>query len=337
MAKLDADTVLLFYKEWEKDKYVPYDRYVRRIVKPAYNVVRRNQGVSGFRMWYQLLVQSLRSCGHRVVTNNAQLARRNPEHPVGLVGYPNVLDTWDLPNPALLGPGLYDHPMIAPHLLDDPRYRLYITTCDWIDAVFRKLYGQRCIHWHAGIDIERWADTSSARKTLDIIVYDKIRWNRDQYAPNLLEPILAQLQSRGLRYRVVRYGQYTHPIYRNLLREARALLFLCEHETQGMAYQEAMASNVPVLAWVNGYWLDPRRPTFDPDPVPATSVPFFAPECGECFSGVDDFEEVCARFLERLPMYRPREYVRRELSFQRSADLYMRAYRLAGSGETRIP
>ena len=35
--------------------------------------------------------------------------------------------------------------------------------------------------------------------------------------------------------------------YRALLRRSKSMLFLCESETQGMAYQEALASNVPVL------------------------------------------------------------------------------------------
>jgi hypothetical protein len=47
------------------------------------------------------------------------------------------------------------------------------------------------------------------------------------------------------------------------------MLFLCEHETRGLAYQEALASNVPILAWDTGFWLDPRRPLYDPNPVPA--------------------------------------------------------------------
>jgi hypothetical protein len=51
----------------------------------------------------------------------------------------------------------------------------------------------------------------------------------------------------------VRYKFHDHYSYRRLLQRSRALVFLCEHETQAIAYQEALASNVPVLAWDNGY------------------------------------------------------------------------------------
>ena len=37
------------------------------------------------------------------------------------------------------------------------------------------------------------------------------------------------------------------------------MIFLVEHETQGIAYQEAMACDVPILAWDQGNWLDPKR------------------------------------------------------------------------------
>ena len=46
--------------------------------------------------------------------NDYALARKHPDHPVGLVGFPLLLDGWSLPNPALLGPALYDHPISLP-------------------------------------------------------------------------------------------------------------------------------------------------------------------------------------------------------------------------------
>ncbi|HEX2095169.1 MAG TPA: hypothetical protein VHG28_22415, partial [Longimicrobiaceae bacterium] len=118
MSRLTDRTVLLFYKEYERDRWFPGDRYLKRVVRPVYaRLTGRRQRVSGFLVAYRLLVEALRRQGYDVRCNAYRLARRHPEHPVGLFGYPHLLEGWDLPNPAVLGPGLYDHPRLAPDLM----------------------------------------------------------------------------------------------------------------------------------------------------------------------------------------------------------------------------
>jgi hypothetical protein len=263
----------------------------------------------------------------QVEVNNRALARRNPHYPVGLVGYPVVAEGYDLPNPAVLGPGLYDHPSLAPKLLEDPRFRYYLVTCDWMLRLFTPYYGAACRTWYGGIDLDEWPDASRDLKTLDVLVYDKIRWNRAREEDALLHPALEALSQRGLSHQTLRYGAYHHDAFRRALRRSRALLFLCEHETQGMAYQEALASNVPVLAWDNGEWLDPRRPQFEKAAVRASSVPYFSEECGERFREIGEFPEKLDLFWSRLTRYEPRAYVRGALSLRGSAERYLEIYR----------
>jgi hypothetical protein len=315
--------VLLFYKDFETDRYVKFDRYAKRIVKPLYGRLTNRPIVSGFRMWFDLLALALQQAGRDVRVNDHRFARAHPEHPVGLVGYPALLDGWDLPNPAVLGPSLFDHPCSAPHLMEDPRYRYYLLTCDWMLRMFEGTYGDKCGMWHAGIDTNRWLDAAAVPKDIDVLVYDKVRWDRDVLEPNFIAPILQDLAARGLRVEVIRYGQYHHQTYASTLLRARALLFLCEHETQGMAYQEAMASNVPVLAWDNGFWLDPQRPRFESHPVPATSVPYFDATCGERFRDLDAYYPAAERFFAQLLSYQPRAYVEERLSLADSARRYL--------------
>src|SRR5581483_8066139 len=184
-----------------------------------------------------------------------------------LCGYSVVVEQNRLPNPAVLGPGLYDHPKLALNLMDDPRYRAYLVTCDWMKELFGRYYGPERLHlWHGAIDTDAWPDTRGHEKNIDVLVYDKIRWNRSRLVPELLSPMMDALRKRRLNVEVVRYGHYQHHTYRALLERSRAMLFLVESETQGMAYQEALAGNVPVLAWDQGYWLDPKRLRYEADP-----------------------------------------------------------------------
>jgi hypothetical protein len=104
------------------------------------------------------------------------------------------------------------------------------------------------------------------------------------------------------------------------------MVFLCEHETQGLAYQEALASNVPVLAWNNGFWLDPFWRQFSAVKIPASSVPFFSDECGETFCDVSEFDRALAAFLNTLSSFKPRKYVAEELTMKGSAEKYTAQY-----------
>jgi glycosyltransferase involved in cell wall biosynthesis len=322
----DRKLILLFYNEFEKDKFIRYDRYLKRVVRPVYNLTHARQKKTGFGVWFELLQTALVRQGWVVRVNDYSLARKQPGYPVGLVGFPSVLEGWNLPNPAILGPCLFDHPLIAPRLMEDPRFRIYVVVAEWMHDMFRPVYGDACVRWFGGIDTDVWTDMSSHPKDIDFLVYDKIRWDREKLVPELLQPILDVLTHRGFRTHVIRYKYYDHRTYRRLLERSRAMIFLCEHETQGLAYQEALACNVPILAWDNGYWLDPLWKQVSNVMVPASSVPFFSRECGDRFADLDQFEEALTRFHDRMNRYQPRKYVLENLSWERSGTIYSRAY-----------
>jgi hypothetical protein len=318
--------VLLFYKPFEVDRFVPGDRYLKRLVRPLYNRFHHRAKVNGFGVSFDLMCHALTEAGYVVHRNAYALARENPDYPVGIVGGPALLDDWRLPNPAILGPSLYDQPGQAPRLFDDPRFATYVCLADWTHDMFEQVYPGRCVTWFAGIDTEAWPDLSTGPKDLDFLVYDKVRWDWRHYEATLTTPIREALDRRGLSHETVRYREYDHETFRRQLKRARGLLFVCENETQGIAYQEAMASNLPVLAWDRGYWADPQWRDHFETPPPASSVPFFSDACGERFVGMEDFGARLDDFLARRDAYRPRDYVVRDLSFARSAELYAAAY-----------
>lgn len=319
-------TVLLFYKEYETDKFFKYDRYLKRVVRPLYQLTHHRQKKTGFAVSFELMRRALERSGYEVRVNDYRAARSNPEHPVGVVGFPIILDHWTLPNPAVLGPSLFDHPLQAPHLFRDPRFRRYVVLGQWMYDMFAPVYGERCFRWFAGIDLDEWPDRSSHPKTYDFIVYDKIHWDHDAFEQDMIAPILRALDEKKLTYKVIRYGQYDHGTWRKALDESRALLFLSEHETQGLAYQEAMASGLPVLAWNLGRWVDPTWKKYAATNPPASSVPFFSPACGETFRDMRDFHGALDRFVSRRASYEPRKWVAENLSLEKSARIYADAY-----------
>jgi hypothetical protein len=320
--------VLLFFEDRDRDTFLSGDRKLRRALRKTIALARPNrQRISGFEMSFRLLHRALTKAGHRVHVNDFALARRNPDFPIGLCGYSHILEGWNLPNPAVIGPGIYDHPKQNIKLLGDRRFASYIVFCEWMRVMFAKWYdGDHLYLWFGGIDVADWPAGGEQRKDIDVLVYDKIRWHRDTLEPSFRQPILDELDRRGLRVAVVRYGAYTLATYRRLLERSRSMLFLCEHETQGMAYQEAMASNLPVLAWDPGSWVDPNCLKWESEPVPTTSVPYFSNQCGVRFSDLSEFPAALEHFLDGRSHFAPRHWVAENLTPERSASLYLDAY-----------
>ena len=325
--------VLLFYEDFDRDRFFKGDRHIKRGLRKIYRSFAGGQRVTGFRVAFTSLTQVLERAGFDVRVNDFALARKNPSYPIGIAGYPHILSGFSLPNPAVLGPGLLDHPGMAPQLMEDPRYKAYLCPSEWCRRLFAKAYGDRCMTWFVGIDTDAWPDLRGEPKDVDFIVYEKVLWNRAEAAPKLVGPILAELKRRGLTAELLSYGRYDYAQYRDLLRRSRGMIFLVEHETQGIACQEAMASNVPILAWDQGLWLDPKRLAFESAPVPASSVPYFGPQCGERFKGLDEFPAALDRFLEGRAIYTPRAFVVERLSMAESARLYIKHYASAGGME----
>jgi hypothetical protein len=104
------------------------------------------------------------------------------------------------------------------------------------------------------------------------------------------------------------------------------MIFVCEHETQGIAYQQALAAGVPVLAWDRGgEW---RDPSYYPHRVvfgPVTSVPYFDDRCGRTFTGAEDLTDQLDVFWDgiRRHAYAPRDYVLEALTLERCAEAYL--------------
>ena len=98
-----------------------------------------------------------------------------------------------------------------------------------------------------------------------------------------------------------------------------------------------MASNVPVLAWDQGLWLDPGPVEWEPGPVAASSVPYFSPECGERFADANELRSALDRFLGRLSAYQPRRYVAEHLTLEASARAWLAAAVEAGFSAAAQP
>ena len=322
--------ISLFYEEPDPDRWLPFDRYPRRLFRRLARGPRRPGGQE--RVFLNLCA-GLDRLGVPYTVNRYRQARRDPALPVGIIGKPHVLDRLPWRNPILFGASVMSHPLADPTLLmRRPSIHRILVPGEWMRRMCEPYWGELVHPWPVGIDTTAWAPAPAAERDLDVLLYDKVRWDHDRYARDLIGPVRTHLAARGLRVAELRYGFYREEDLAALLRRCRAMVFLCEHETQGLAYQQALACGVPILAWDRGgFWQDPE---FFPDRVrfgPVSSVPYWDPVCGETFKDDATFASSFDMFWANLAAgrYHPRDYILAHLTLECCASAYLKHWESA--------
>lgn len=322
----------LFYAEPDEDRWFPGDRHPRRLIR---RLVRGPRRPGGQMRVFLNLCAGLEKIGHPFRANHFRHARRHPDELCCILGKRGVLDRWRGSNPLMVGPCVHNHPVDDPELLRRRDVRRVLVPGEWMRRMCEPYWGPLVQAWPVGIDTGRWAPAPGTTESAIVVIYDKILWQRERRRPRLLEPISRALADRGFTPVVIRYGDYRPEEYRLLLQRARCVVYLCEHETQGIACHEALACDVPVLAWErNGPWEDPEYYPQRVNFAPATAVPYWDERCGERFADAADFSAA----LERLEAARaagqlaPRAFVLEHLSLEHCARLFVAHAQAAAQG-----
>lgn len=316
----------LFYADPDPDRWVPFDRYPRRWLRTLLRGRPRPRGQQ--RVFLNLLAGLDRlKVPYRV--NDFRHARRHPRELVGVIGKPFLLRAHAWRNPILFGSAVFSHPSDAPRLFDEFPVRHVLVPGAWFREMYLTGYpADRVSVWPTGLDTDYWSPPPQRQPTFDVLIYDKLYWDRADHEQNLLGPLRATLDRRGLAHRTVRYGAYEMEDFHAALGECRAMIFLSPSETQGFAYQEALARGVPVLAWESGgEWRDPAywpRIRFGP----VASVPYWDDRCGVKFTSAADFPTRLDELLQGLAdqRFQPRQYILEHLTLEACAAEYVRLY-----------
>ena len=320
----------LFYQEPNEDRWFPLDRYPRRIVR---RLVRGPRRPGGQERVFLNLMAGLTRLGIPFRVNALRYARKNPSELCCVLGKRCMLDRFAWQNPLLIGPCIHDHPISDPDLFRRRRIRRILVPGEWMRTMCAEAWGDRVFSWPIGIDTDYWSPPSpSVVRDIDVLVYDKLRWDRERAVPELLDPVFAEIKKRRLNHEVVRYGHYDPVAYRMLLGRSRCMVFLCEHETQGLAYQEALSFGVPIIALDHGgAWKDP---SYYPKKVlfsPVSSVPYWDDRCGVRFSHSAELPAAFDRLalLQAAGQIDPRSYIIENLTLEKCAARFVEHVREA--------
>lgn len=322
-------TLNLFYAEPDPDRWLPYDRYPRAAIR---RLIRGAPRPGGQMRVFLNLCAGLRQIGVKARVNDYRFALRNPNALACIIGKPFLLDSIPWKNPIVFGAAVYSHPVDDPFLLERLDVRKVLVPGPWMREMCKPQWGDAVIDWPVGIDTELWAPAKSDAGLFDVLLYDKVRWEHQHYEEVLIEPIRRTLRQSGISFREIRYGYYHEDDFRAALFKCRSMIFLCEHETQGIAYQQALSCDVPIFTWDRGGpWQDP---SYYPNKViftPVTSVPYWDDRCGMKFKDVWEFVALWGEFWERAKarQFAPRDYIMENLTLEKCAHRYVEIARCA--------
>ncbi len=313
----------LFYEESDSDRWVRLDRYPRRMVRWA---LRGPKQPGGTMRVYLNLCDGLDRLNVPYRVNDYGYIHENPHELACVIGQPHVLAKIPLETPILFGTSIYNHPSDDPDLLRRRKICRVLVPSPWVERMFSTVWPGNISVWPSGIDTDHWSPSKRSNKDVDVLIYDKVVRHRSRYMRTIVEPLLDELRRRRLSVETLRYGYYREERLHDLSRRTRAMIYLSHHETQGLAAQQMLASDVPLLAWdQGGLWKDPK---YAPHLVrfgPVTSVPYWDERCGMKFKGGADLQSAFDRFWFGVEagLYAPREMIAERLTLEGQAMAYL--------------
>lgn len=201
---------------------------------------------------------------------------------------------------CILGPNICTLPIDNKVILDYNRYDILIVPSEWVKNLYMKWIPENKIKiWPVSIDTEIFSDKSSFEKKYDFLIYFKRR------SVDELNFIINQLNLMCKNYIIIEYGKYKEFEFIDAIEKSKYGIVIDNCESQGIAIQEMMSCNLPLLVWDIKYWTD-RGDEYRCD---ATSIPYWDISCGEFFYERDDFFEKVKSIM--IGHYTPSEYIER--------------------------
>ncbi|WP_199120911.1 glycosyltransferase [Pedobacter sp. ASV28] len=317
----------LFYKEQDNYRWFKYDQYPRKLIR---RILRGKQRPGGQMMVAINLMKGLDKLGIPYRFNDYRYARKNPNELIGIIGKDHLIFEKKFKNPILFGASIGINPYSNPNFLKDfPNVMKILVPGNWLKEMFDKKYEKDKINiWPVGIDTNIWNPFLKKKQpNVDFLIYDKIRWDHQTFEIEIINPIIEILNSRSLSYDVIRYGFYEPEQLKTKTSNCKAVIFLCEHETQGIAYQQILATGTPIFAWDRGgYWQDPA---YYPDKIkfqPVSSVPYWDDRCGKKFKDISEFNLHLDDFIANIHNYSPDQFIKEELTLEIASKKYFEIY-----------
>lgn len=206
----------------------------------------------------------------------------------------------------IIGPNICTLP-IDNHYVMSQNYKKMIVPCEWVKQLYLKwLPEDKLLTWAVGINTDLFYDMTNDVKDNDCLIYFKRRDEKE------LNDVISFLESNDQTYEVIRYGSYSESHFLNVLSRSRYGLVIDKCESQGIAIEEMMSTNLPLLVWDTPIW-DDRGEEFK---IEATSVPYWDDNCGLKVNSFNELQSNFFNLINGLQSFNPRGYVLENLTLE---------------------
>jgi len=164
------------------------------------------------------------------------------------------------------------------------------------------------------VDVDKFLPSEKENK---YFVYSKlVHSSRMSEMINYLDSLNLKME-----YKIFTYGSYREEDYLNWIKRAKFGIWVGCHESQGFAFQESLSCGCPLFVYdvtslkdeCDSYNVHPWA-NFQGETNMATSASYFNETCGIIYKDNENLQEKFQMFMEKLPSFRPREFVIDNLS-----------------------
>jgi hypothetical protein len=223
----------------------------------------------------------------------------------------------------LAGPNILVFPSEYPELIAAKEVDCCITPSPWVSRLYEEdcqaLKG-KCSAWPAGVDTEYWSPMPQSRHPRQVLIYDKVSAKRE----DAMSEYVKVLESRNYEVSNISYGSYVPEQYLAELRKSSLLVGFSTNESQGIAWAEAWAVDVPTILWFQDHSEYQGRRFSN-----SSTAPYLTDSTGLFFSDVSSFQQALDRWETASTAFNPRSWVLENMSDEASA---RQLCRLAGVG-----
>ncbi|MES2353803.1 MAG: hypothetical protein V4568_05225 [Pseudomonadota bacterium] len=221
---------------------------------------------------------------------------------------------------VVVGPNLYVMPRDMPKRLD-LRRATYLHPCAWAADIWKAHGFDLCPlrSWPVGIDTDMFSPVPHEDRK-QVLIYHK---HRD---PAELEKLKSIVNALGMKHEVIVYGAYKQEDYLRALGQSKYVIWHGRHESQGIALQEALARDIPILLWdvatFEQFWVGGGGCylfTESEKRFPVTAAPYFDSSCGIKIGSIDEMVSAIGRMENEWSTFKPRDFVVKNLSLEKQA------------------
>ena len=215
---------------------------------------------------------------------------------------------------CFIGPQFWGWDEYGRFLFENPQYyNKLIVPSEWVRyQLFSPPFNvpkDKLAVWPVGIDIPDFEKSSYVE--WDCLIYFKRRDKKE------LNQVTQFLDSKKMSYNILGYGNYSQEELLDACKKSSFCFLLNGTESQGIAVQEIMATNTPLLVWEVKEWNDMGEEYR----TPATTIPYWNACCGEIFDNIADLPNTFSKFYDRIEEFTPRLFVENELSYKKSLEI----------------